>query len=75
MASSSKLCLLLVLARLPAGNMQGGQPGSNNGVEVFNAEIFVDRGDLDAGLYEGAVRGRQRFGGTQVFWKNFILDR
>ena len=29
-------------------------------------QLFLDRDDLNAGLYEGEVRGRRRFGDTQV---------
>jgi len=35
-------------------------------VEVFTAELFLDNNDLNAGLYEGEVKGRRRFGDSQV---------
>jgi len=35
------------------------------GVKTFTAEVFIDLSALDSGLYEGSVRGRPRFGGTQ----------
>jgi len=34
--------------------------------EVFTAELFLDNNDLNAGLYEGEVKGRRRFGDSQV---------
>jgi len=35
-------------------------------VEIFTAELFLDNNDLNAGLYEGEVKGRRRFGDSQV---------
>jgi len=35
-------------------------------VEVFTTELFLDNDELNAGLYEGEVKGRRRFGDSQV---------
>jgi len=42
------------------------QQGSRGRQESFKAELFLNSDDLNAGLYEGEVRGRKRFGDTQV---------
>eukprot|EP00092_Neocalanus_flemingeri_P015557 GFUD01016839.1.p1 GENE.GFUD01016839.1~~GFUD01016839.1.p1 ORF type:complete len:285 (+),score=83.93 GFUD01016839.1:464-1318(+) len=34
--------------------------------ELFKAELFLNSNDLNAGLYEGEVKGRRRFGDSQV---------
>jgi len=34
--------------------------------ETFKAELFLNANDLNAGLYEGEVKGRRRFGDSQV---------
>jgi len=33
---------------------------------LFRTELFLNSNDLNAGLYEGQVKGRRRFGDTQV---------
>jgi len=42
------------------------QQGTRARQEAFKAELFLNSDDLNAGLYEGEVRGRKRFGDTQV---------
>lgn len=42
------------------------QQGTRARQESFKAELFLNSDDLNAGLYEGEVRGRKRFGDTQV---------
>lgn len=39
---------------------------TQDSVEIFKAEIFLDRTELDSGLYEGKVKGRRLFGETQI---------
>jgi len=34
--------------------------------EVFTTQLFLGRSELNAGLYEGEVKGRKRFGESQV---------
>jgi len=54
------LCLAVWLALLQETCQQEGRQ------ESFKAELFLNSDDLNAGLYEGEVRGRKRFGETQV---------
>jgi len=39
---------------------------ARNQKDVFKTELFLNKNDLNSGLYEGEVKGRRRFGGTQV---------
>ena len=34
--------------------------------ESFLLQLFLNRDDLNSGLYEGEVKGRRRFGSSQV---------
>jgi len=42
------------------------QQGGRGRTEAFKAELFLDSNDLNAGLYDGEVTGRRRFGDSQV---------
>jgi len=42
------------------------QVQNQNQRETFKTELFLNRNDLNSGLYEGEVTGRRRFGETQV---------
>lgn len=42
------------------------QEQNQNQRETFKTELFLNRNDLNSGLYEGEVTGRRRFGETQV---------
>lgn len=47
---------------------------NQNQRETFKTELFLNRNDLNSGLYEGEVTGRRRFGETQVSVTTMILD-
>lgn len=58
--SRLSLSVLLVLLQPHIDSAQRRGPK-----EVFKTELFLNENDLTAGLYEGEVRGRKRFGDTQ----------
>jgi len=58
----SSLSLVLCFFTLPNFTFQ--QKGSRV-EETFKAELFLNKNDLNSGLYEGEVKGRRRFGETQ----------
>lgn len=57
----------LCLATWIVLQQQSSQQGSRGaGQDAFKAELFLNSEDLNAGLYEGEVTGRRRFGDSQV---------
>jgi len=54
----------LVLCFLTLPNFTFQQEGSRV-EETFKTELFLNKNDLNSGLYEGEVKGRRRFGETQ----------
>merc|ERR1712062_302381 len=58
-----KISLFRVLCFLSLTRLSSEQ--QTNREETFKTELFLDSNDLNAGLYDGEVRGRKRFGETQ----------
>lgn len=54
---------LVCLLGFPALTLQQQNSRSE---ETFKTELFLNKNELNSGLYEGEVRGRRRFGETQV---------
>merc|ERR1712170_245760 len=59
---NKSITFLWVIIELSLGQQQ--QDGRSK--EVFKTELFLNKNDLNSGLYEGEVKGRRRFGETQV---------
>jgi len=57
-------CVVLVLCLSLCD--ETAQQENSNRQESFKAELFLNNNDLNAGLYEGEVKGRKRFGDSQV---------
>lgn len=55
-------CMLTALLLLCPGSAQK----SKQTGDTFKTELFLNGDDLDSGLYEGEVRGRRLFGGSQI---------
>ena len=58
---------LVCLLGFPALTLQQQNSRSE---ETFKTELFLNKNELNSGLYEGEVRGRRRFGETQVLLRS-----
>ena len=58
---------LVCLLSFPALTLQQQNSRSE---ETFKTELFLNKNELNSGLYEGEVRGRRRFGETQVLLRS-----
>lgn len=65
MAGLAHICrCVLVIAAMLTGHASAQR--SKESSETFKTELFLNGDDLDSGLYEGEVRGRRLFGGSQI---------
>ena len=60
---------LVCLLSFPALTLQQQNSRSE---ETFKTELFLNKNELNSGLYEGEVRGRRRFGETQVLLRSSV---